>query len=184
MKTIGVLRNVSCQRGSVLLLSLFMLMVMTLLALSAIKMGTVNLRTINNMQARSEAMGAAQHALDQVMSTNFTDNIAGTGRTWSVPIETRNGAVVTFDVVVASPCIRQVTPIMNAVLDIGNTEDLKCYEGGGSPISACSTTIWEITARARKGWFGANVEIVQGTGIRMDNGAATAYSNNTTYRCS
>ena len=180
MRTIGVSRNASCQRGSVLLLSLFMLMVMTLLALSAIKMGTVNLRTINNMQMRGEAMAAAQHALDQVMSTNFTDNIAGTGRTWTVAVDARK----TYNVTVGTPCIRQVTPIMNAVLDIGNTEDLKCYEGGGSPVSACSTTVWEITATVREGWFGANVGIVQGTGIRMDNGAATAYSNNTTYRCS
>ena len=109
----------AAQRGSVLLLSLFMLMVMTMLALSAIKMGTVNLRTINNMQMRSEAMGAAQHALDQVMSTNFTDDVAGTGRTWTVAVD----AGKTYDVTVATPCIRQVTPIMNAVLDIGNTED-------------------------------------------------------------
>lgn len=180
MKTIGVSRNASCQRGSILLLSLFMLMVMTLLALSAIKMGTVNLRTINNMQMRSEAMSAAQHALDQVMSINFTDNVAGTGRVWTVPVD----AGKTYNVTVATPCIRQVTPIMNTVLDITNSEDQKCYDAIANPVSACSTTVWEITANVREGWFGANVSITQGTGIRMDNGAATVYSNDPTYRCS
>ena len=170
----------AAQRGSVLLLSLFMLMVMTMLALSAIKMGTVNLRTINNMQMRSEAMGAAQHALDQVMSINFTDDVAGTERNWTVAVD----AGKTYNVAVARPCIRQVTPIMNTVLDIGNSEDLKCYDTISNPVSACSTTVWEITATVREGWFGANVAITQGTGIRMDNGAATVYSNDSSYRCS
>lgn len=180
MKSIGFSRCPDYQRGSVLLLSLFMLMVMTMLALSAIKMGTVNLRTINNMQMRSEAMSAAQQAMDQVMSTNFTDNINGTGRTWTVAVDAQK----TYNVTVATPCIRQVTPIMNTVLDIGNSEDLKCYDAIANPLSACSTTVWEITATVREGWFGANVAITQGTGIRMDNGAATVYSNDATYRCS
>lgn len=168
------------QRGSVLLLSLFMLMIMTMLAISAIKMGTVNLRTINNMQVRTEAMSAAQNMLDQVMNTNFTDNIAGTAGTFTVAMD----AGKSYNVVVATPCIRQVTPIMNTALVITNSEDLKCYDAIANPVSACSTTVWEIQTTVNDGWFGTNVSITQGTGIRMDNGAATVYSNDTTYRCS
>jgi Tfp pilus assembly protein PilX len=168
------------QRGSVLLLSLFMLMIMTLLAISAIKMGTVTLRTINNLQIRSEAMSAAQDALDQVMNTNFTDNIAGTAGTKTVVKD----AGKTYNVTVATPCIRQVTPIMNTVLDISNSDDLKCYDAISNPVSACSTTVWEITSTVNDGWFGTNVSITQGTGIRMDNGAATVYSSSATYSCS
>ena len=173
-------KQAGLQRGSVLLLSLFMLMIMTLLALSAIKMGTVTLRTINNLQIRSEAMSAAQDALDQVMNVNFTDNIAGTAGTYTVAKD----AGKTYNVTIATPCIRQVTPIMNTVLDITNSEDLKCYDAIANPVSACSTTVWEITSTVNDGWFGANVSITQGTGIRMDNGAATVYSNDATYRCS
>ena len=168
------------QRGSVLLLSLFMLMIMTLMAISAIKMGTVTLRTINNLQMRSEAMSAAQDALDQVMTVNFTDNIAGTAGIKTVVKD----AGKTYNVTVATPCIRQVTPIMNTVLDIGNAEDLKCYDAIANPVSACSITVWEITSTVNDGWFGTNVSITQGTGIRMDNGAATVYSGDASYRCS
>lgn len=168
------------QRGSVLLLSLFMLMIMTLLAISAIKMGTVTMRTINNLQLRSEAMSAAQDALDQVMTVNFTDNIAGTAGIKTVVKD----AGKTYNVTVATPCIRQVTPIMNTVLDITSSEDLKCYDAIANPVSACSTTVWEITSTVNDGWFGTNVSITQGTGIRMDNGAATVYANDATYRCS
>jgi Tfp pilus assembly protein PilX len=180
MKPLSISQRHARQRGSVLLLSLFMLMVMTLLALSAIKMGTVNLRTINNMQMRSEAMSAAQNALDQVMSTNFTDDLAGTARNWSVAVD----AGKTYSVAVARPCIRLVTPIMNTVLDYANSEDAKCYDTASNPYSACATTVWEITATVSEGWFGANVAIIQGTGIRMDNGTAGAYSGDSSYRCS
>ncbi|MCF8177009.1 MAG: pilus assembly PilX N-terminal domain-containing protein [Sulfuritalea sp.] len=176
MRTTGSQMSRISQQGSVLLLSLFMLMIMTMLALSAIRMGTVNLRTINNMQMRGEAMTAAQLALDEVLSSNFTENISGTGRIWTVPID----AGKSYDVVVAVPCIRQVTPILNTVLDLGNPEDAKCFDSiGGGAISACSTTVWEISATARSGWFGGRVTMTQGTGIRMDNGAATAYANTT-----
>ena len=173
-------KDASSQRGSVLLLSLFMLMIMTMMALSAIKMGTVNLRTINNLQMRSEAMAAAQDALDQVMNVNFTDNISGTGGTYTVVKD----AGKTYSVTIARPCIRQITPIMNTVLDVTNSEDLKCYDTLANPVSACSTTVWEITSTVSEGWFGANVTITQGTGIRMDNGAATVYANEAAYRCS
>lgn len=173
-------RDSRAQKGSVLLLSLFMLMVMTMLALSAIKMGTVNLRTINNQQARSEAMAAAQDALDQVVNKNFTNNIAGTGGTYTVVKD----AGKSYSVTVATPCIRQVTPIMNTVLDVTDSEDLKCYDTQTNPVSACSTTVWELTATVQDGWFGAYVQMRQGTGIRMDNGAATVYSNEASYRCS
>ncbi len=168
------------QSGSVLMLSLFMLMIMTMLALSAIKMGTVSLRTINNQQVRSEAMSAAQDALDQVLNKNFTDNINGTAGTYTVAKD----AGKSYSVTVGTPCIRQVTPIMNTVLDVTNADDLKCYDTSTNPISACSTTVWEITATVQDGWFGAYVQMRQGTGIRMDNGAATVYSNEASYRCS
>lgn len=173
-------KNPGLQRGSVLLLSLFMLMIMTLLAISAIKMGSVTLRTINNLQIRSEAMSAAQDALDQVMNVNFSDNISGTGGTYSVVKD----AGKTYSVTIARPCIRQVTPIMNTVLDVTNTEDAKCYDTLANPVSACSTTVWEISSTVNDGWFGTNVAITQGTGIRMDNGTATVYSNDASYRCS
>lgn len=168
-----------CQRGVVLLVSLIMLIVMTLLATSAIRMATVNLRTINNLQARAEAMTAAQAALDRVMDTNFTDNINGTQQTLSIAID----ASKSYNVAIARPCIAQVNPIKNIDLDISKTEDQKCFDALSNPWSACSQTVWQVSATVNDGWFGANIGIVQGTGIKMDNGAATVYSNDAATRC-
>jgi hypothetical protein len=169
------------QRGSVLLLSLFMLMIMTMLALAAIKMGTVTLRTVNNMQIRGEAMSAAQDVINRILATKFTDDLNAVATTYSYSAD----ATKDYSVVVESrPCVRQVTPIMNTSLDIDNAADLACYAASPDSKSACSNVVWELKAKVNDGWFGANVEITQGAGVRMDNGKAAQYALDVSYRCS
>lgn len=168
----------SRQRGIVLILSLIMLVVLTLLAVSAIRLSTVNLRTVANAQARSEAMSTAQRTIDLVLSSNFTANIAGTASTVTVAEGGKN-----YTVVIARPCLVRSAPVLNIALDIiNNAADASC-SAGSSAYSQCSDTIWQLQASSSSGWFGANVSITQGTGIRMDNGKVTAYSNDSSYRC-
>ena len=62
------------QQGSSLLLSLVMLVVLTLLVVSAIRMSNSNLKSVGNMQFKNEAVAAAQQAIErQVMGdvSNF-----------------------------------------------------------------------------------------------------------------
>lgn len=168
------------QGGFVLIVSVIMLMVVTLLAVSAIKMSSVNLRTINNMQVRSEAMNAAQDVVDQVLSGNFTNDVAGAAKTYVVAVD----AGKSYNVNVARPCIQAIIPIKNVDLNVDDAEDVKCLDTLSNPYSACATTIWHITATVNDGWFGANVSITQGTGLKMDNGTAAAYAADATFRCS
>lgn len=169
----------SRQRGIVLIVSLIMLVALTLLAVSAIRLSTVNLRSVANAQARTEAMSSAQRSIDLILSSNFTDNIAGTAATVSV-IEGGK----TYSVVIARPCLVRTVPVKNVDLDITVADDLKCFDTLSNPYSACADTVWEISATASSGWFGANVALTQGTGIRMDNSAVTVYANDSSYRCS
>jgi type II secretory pathway pseudopilin PulG len=166
------------QRGIVLILSLIMLVVLTLLAVSAIRLSTVNLRSVANAQSRSEAMSTAQRTIDLVLSSNFTDNVAGTAQTLTVAEGGKNYAVV-----VARPCLVRTVPVKNVDLDIALDDDKKCLDTLSNPYSACADTIWQIQATSTSGWFGTSVSITQGTGIRMDNGAVTVYANDVTYRC-
>lgn len=168
----------SRQRGVVLILSLIMLVVLTLLAISAIRLSTVNLRAVANAQVRSEAMSAAQRTIDLILSSNFTDNIAGTEQVLTVTEGGKN-----YTVSVTRPCLVSLTPIKNADLDITLTEDLKCVDTVSNPYSACAQTIWQLQANASSGWFGANITLTQGTGIKMDNSTATVYANDSIYRC-
>lgn len=168
----------SRQRGVVLILSLIMLVVLTLLAISAIRLSTVNLRAVANAQVRSEAMSAAQRTIDSILSGNFTDNIAGTQQVLTVAEGGKN-----YTVSVARPCLVSLTPIKNVDLDLAIAEDRKCIDTVSNPYSACAQTIWQLQANASSGWFGANVTLTQGTGIKMDNSTATVYANDTSYRC-
>lgn len=166
------------QRGVVLILSLIMLVVLTLLAISAIRLSTVNLRAVANAQARSEAMSAAQRTVDLVLSSNFTENLAGTQQELAVSEGGKN-----YKVLVARPCLVRLSRIKNEDLDLAVADDAKCYEPASNPYSACARTIWQLQAKASSGWFGANVTITQGTGIKMDNSTATVYANDASYRC-
>lgn len=168
----------SRQRGMVLILSLIMLVVLTLLAISAIRLSTVNLRAVANSQARSEAMSAAQRTIDLILSSNFTNNIAGTQQVLTVTEGGKN-----YTVSVARPCLVTLTPIKNVDLDLSITEDRKCIDTVSNPYSACAQTTWQLQANASSGWFGANVTLTQGTGIKMDNSTATVYANDPSYRC-
>jgi len=82
------------QYGATLVTALVMLVVLTLLVLSAINASTTHLRVAGNMQVREEAVAAGQQAMEQVISNNFTINpvsstivvpIGGTSYTANVP---------------------------------------------------------------------------------------------------
>lgn len=171
------------QHGFILIVSLVMLIALTLLAIASIKMSTVGLRAVNAMQSRAEAMTAAQRAIDKLISANFTDvstnTVSGIGATYT--IATDAGAGRTYDVTVATPCLRQVSGVRNAQLSLANPEDTKCYDTLTNPYSACADTVWEFTARVSEAFSGTNVTLRQGIAIRMDNTSAIAYS--VTNRC-
>lgn len=61
------------QKGAVLVVSLLLLTVMTLLVVSAINTGTINLRILDNTRAEQEAQAVTQLAVDNFVSepTNF-----------------------------------------------------------------------------------------------------------------
>ncbi len=61
------------QGGATLVVSLIMLTLITLMIMAALAIGLANFRTVSNMQFRDEAIAAANKALDQVMSTPFTE---------------------------------------------------------------------------------------------------------------
>src|SRR5205823_12777067 len=61
------------QRGATMIVSLIMLLLITLLAISSFTLGKGNLQIVGNMQQRQQAFAAAQAALATVISsTQFT----------------------------------------------------------------------------------------------------------------
>jgi len=60
------------QSGTALVVGMIMLVLITLMLVTALNLGTTNFRAMSNMQFRSEALAAANKAIEQVISSPFT----------------------------------------------------------------------------------------------------------------
>jgi hypothetical protein len=64
----------SRERGATLIVTLIMLIMLTLFAISAMNTSTTNLQVVGNMQMRSEALASTQQAIETAISTTaFVD---------------------------------------------------------------------------------------------------------------
>src|SRR5215207_7386483 len=74
------------QRGATLFVVLVLLLVMVWLAMSAMRIGRQNVQIVGNRQAETQATAAAQHAIEQTISSDaFTKDPAGVA---AIPVAT------------------------------------------------------------------------------------------------
>jgi Tfp pilus assembly protein PilX len=167
------------QRGAALFISLIMLIVITLFVLSAINMSTVNLRITANSQARTEGVAAAQQAIEQVISKDFTINPQAA----TVPVSQRNDQAKTdYTVAVTKPTCLSAVPVTQAELanrDNSDPDDVACrasaavqnpgIAGASENSSVCRTQQWDVNAvvedAARSA---AKVSVHQGMARRVE----------------
>jgi len=176
------------QRGATLIVSLIMLVLLTLFAISSMNTATTNLKVIGNMQAKSEAMNVAQEAIETVLSTPlFLSNPAnaiaapcGSANTLCTDINADGANDYTTVLNPAPKCVT-VKPIQLSELVLTNTEDLGCSAGQAQQFgvtgavtgdSLCSNTVWEITVVTTGAGSGASVTMTQGVGSRVSADAA------------
>ena len=168
----------STQRGAALFISLIMLVVITLFVLSAINMSTVNLRITANSQARSEGVAAAQQAIEQVISKDFTT----APQAAAVTVSLRNDQTkADYTVAVAKPACLVVIPVTQAELanrDNTDPDDVACRASaavqnsgiaGAEINSLCGSQQWDVNAvvddAARSA---ATVSVHQGVARRIE----------------
>lgn len=171
------------QRGISLVLGLIMLILMTLLAISAFQASNVNLRIAGNMQVRQETQAAAQTAIERVLSTPAFINTTTPPAAASVNL---NGAAYTVNFTPAPAC-RSIVDIPSEDLVPTNPDDFVCIPsaalpGSGSGIflasgppsapSYCSNTRWAVIANVADANTGANATLEQGVGVRMSKAKA------------
>jgi Tfp pilus assembly protein PilX len=90
------------ERGAALVVGLIMLVLITLMLITALNLGTTNFRAMSNMQFRSEAIAAANSAIETVMSSDFTAAPAAQ----TVEVDFDNDDVPEYAVQIAEPqCI-------------------------------------------------------------------------------
>lgn len=140
------------QRGATLLVSLIMLVVLTLFAVSGFNLSSVNLKIAGNFQEQKRIEAAAQQAIETVISTPTAFSLAPTAQNVCV-----NGAGAGcaggVNVAVSAPQCNY------AVTTKGYTKQL----GSLTP----EDTHWEVRAVATDATSGANAAIVHGLRIRL-----------------
>jgi Tfp pilus assembly protein PilX len=182
------------QSGITLVTALIMLVLLTLMAITAFHLGSSQTLIVSNAQHRDEAMDAAQQAIDTVLnSSNFMVNpdaaiaasncTGGGANTWCVDVNGDGTQDIKVALTPVPKCISGA-PIANSSLDFTKAEDVKCsiqqqqtfgIEGSTSQNSLCAQSGWEITAAASDLVTNTSVTIVQGTSARI---ATTDLNNN------
>ena len=147
------------QRGAALLISLVLLVVLTLLAVTSIRTSSLNLRIAQNMQLQQEAEAAAQAMVEHVLSD---------ARWFYNPSETVviDGGIPGYDGyygfdVEQRRCLDSA-PRPGDQLDPG--ADFTDPGGGGVGVDI---TIWEVRATATETSSNARATIRQGVLIPM-----------------
>lgn len=147
------------QRGATLVVGLIMLLVITLLTVSAFTLSSGNLTAVGNMQYRNEAIAAANVAIEQTINVNLaTINPANYPETVLVDIDQNNTNDYSVEVKLPK-CIR-ATP---APVDTSSLSG----ENSNMVSSSDQLTLWEIEAKATNQATGASVVAVQGINKRL-----------------
>ena len=175
------------QAGTVLVIGMIMLVLMTLLAVTSFNLGRGEYQIISNMQFQGEASSAAQMALEQVVSNlKFSTDPANV---FTVPCSganticyDTNGDTHT-DVMVtvksrstAQPVCIAAKVIKNASLNLSNTDDLGCSTGATQTFgvagaatgdSLCADSIWDVQAEGVDTVTQAKATITTGLSVRV-----------------
>ena len=155
------------QRGGALIMSLVLLVVITLLAVTSIRTSSLNLRSAHNMQLQQEAESAAQVVIEQVLSNlvwfttpqaQFTvaDNVIPGHETYGFFVDNRR-------------CL-DATPRAGDQLDTGADFGERA-DGTDSFAAGVDNTIWEVRAGVEDVATGARAVIRQGVAIQMLTGS-------------
>lgn len=170
------------QHGATLLVSLIMLVLMTLLAVTSFNLGKSSLQIVGNMQHRNEALAAAQEAIEEAISTTrlFESpqavflNPCGAANTRCVDVNGDSQSDVTVALTPA-PCIAKVQVVKNAALDLSKPDDAGCtilppqsfgVAGAVTGDSLCADILMEVRAEATDNLTQAKFVVTEGVAAR------------------
>ena len=142
------------QRGAALVVGMIMLVLITLMLVTALNLGTTNFRAMSNMQYRAEAVAAANEAIEQVISSPFTNAPAAEA------IDVDNDADVDYVVQMATPtCI---------YADEASSADPSSLSLPVSMSSASTwNTVWDLDANVNDAENAGAADVRVRAGVRV-----------------
>lgn len=157
--------NLSRQEGATLIIGLFMLILMTVMAIATYNMGKGNLQAVGNMQFRTETQRVAERALEKAIST--ADAV-------TLPVvfpETSDGYKVKIEPTLVQGLVRK-----NNTLDLTDSGEVGCslgtaqtfgIVGSSTGNSLCALTLYNVKVTAEDTRTKAKVVIDQGVAIQV-----------------
>lgn len=176
------------QAGTVLVIGMIMLVLMTLLAVTSFNLGRGEYQIISNMQFQGEASNAAQMALEEVVSglqfssspgAVFTNPCKGVPNTicFGSNGSTNDDVTVTIKSRTSNkPVCIAAKIIKNATLDLSKEDDLGCSSGATQTFgvagaatgdSLCADSLWDVQAEAVDAITQAKATITTGMSVRV-----------------
>jgi Tfp pilus assembly protein PilX len=158
------------QRGLTLFVAMIILVMITLLVVSAFRVSNTNLKIVGSMQGRQESIASGQAAIEQVLSSKFfTDNPAIVAST-AIDVDINGDDSPDFSVAMARPrCVRTAPVVMASP---PTQLQLDCAGSSRYPSSTtptwCSNTIWELEATTTDRLTAARTSVRQGVGMTVD----------------
>ena len=151
------------QRGLAMVIGMIMLVLLTLLVVSAINSSSVNLRITGNMQAQDEARAMAQQAIERVLGVkaNFYPTPTAQAAT-NYYVDNNSTGNAVYSVSVAAPVCKGAAKQFP-----GRTAD--CINGARAGLF-CWDTMWEVVATATDTKTGVRQVITQGVAIPFEPG--------------
>lgn len=175
-------RTKASQGGTTLVVALIFLVLMSLFAISAFDGSTTTLRVVGNAQARDEAVGAAQVAVEQTLSTPTFSTNPDIVAANPVNVDLDGNGTPDYRVTMTpQPKCYRARPIKTVELDIALPADLACMKSGVVPNSGlddgeaatvagnslCANTEWNVRAEVADDRSGTQVAVNQGVAIRV-----------------
>jgi Tfp pilus assembly protein PilX len=157
------------QRGATLFVGLIMLVLITLMVITALRLANSNLRAVGNMQFRDEAIAAANRAVNTVLESNFTASPVAE----VIAVDIDEDARPDYQVSIAQPvCVRASQA----------SEELRSSLSLPARLSSESTwsTVWEVDASvsaADTNLSGAAVRVRSGVRVLVDQATKDAHCN-------
>jgi len=146
------------QQGVALVIGMIMLVLLTLMVISAINSGSIGLRIAANVQSQDEARAAAQQAIEQFVSSyaNFYPTpTAKPATNYNINNDSTNPYY--YSVAVSTPVCKRASkqiPPKSTACATGAKAGLYCWD-----------TLWEIVATSTDTKSGVSQVVTQGVSI-------------------
>jgi len=150
-----IAKQYSSQRGAALVVGLIMLVLVTVMLISALVLSTSGFRSVSNMQFREEAIAAANRAIDQVIGSPFM--LSPAAETISVDID--NDGDEDYSVDIDAPVCISATQAFGA-------DPSSLQVSPDLTVSSTWNTVWDIRATVNADENAGGAAIVVRAGVR------------------